>query len=122
VIVLRRPAADVVASLMRLQLGVFEEASLTAAMRRLDRKLDQIEACVPGVLRVEFDELADEAGCRRLWEHCLPYPFDTTWYGWVAAATPGQYGLVAPLAAYRPQLENRRLARHRIIVDMPGRA
>jgi hypothetical protein len=121
VIVLRRPVADVVASLMRLKLGVFEEASLTAVMRRLDRKLDQIEARVPGAIRVQFDELASEAGCRRLWEHCLPYPFDATWYGWLTSVNiQVNMGLVLRyFAAHRPQLDKlAQLARHRIVANM----
>jgi hypothetical protein len=82
-IVIRRPVADVVESLMRLDLG-FDRAPMTAAMVRLDRKLDQIEARVPGCLSVRFDDLADEATCARLFEHCLPYQHDPAWFATMA--------------------------------------
>jgi len=121
VVTIRRPVADVVASLMRLGGEAFDETLLAIVMQRLDRKLDQVEARVPGVLRIEFDDLATEDGCRRLWEYCLPYPFDAKWYELLASANiQVNMGLVLRyFAAYRPQLDKlARLARHRIIANM----
>lgn len=84
VAVVRRPVADVVASLQALQLGAWDDASLTAAMQRLDRKLAQIAARWPDALSLTFDQLRDEAQCARLFEHCLQQPHDHAW--WAAMA------------------------------------
>ena len=75
VVVVRRPVAEVVASLMRL--GSFDQEALEADMKRLDRKLQQIERRVPGVLSVNYADLNDEAVCARIFEHCLPYSHDS---------------------------------------------
>lgn len=83
----RRPIADVVRSMMALDLrGVFQfdEAKLTRMMRRLDAKLDQIERRLPDVLSLRFDDLNTEAGCRAIFEHCLPYPFNQDWWRYFA--------------------------------------
>jgi len=121
VVTVRRPVADVMASLLRLGGPAFDATLLAAVLRRLDHKLDQIEARVPGTLRIEFDELATEDGCRRLWEHCLPQPFDATWHALLAPTNiQVNMGLVLRyFAAYRPQLDKlAQLARHRIIANM----
>lgn len=78
-VVIRRPVADVVSSLLRL--GVpFDRVQLVAAMGRFDRKLDQIERRVPGVLAVRYSDLTDEATCARIFEFCLPYQHDAAWW------------------------------------------
>ena len=84
VVVVRRPVGEVVDSLMRLELGCFEAGALTAAMQRLDRKLEQIERRMPDVLSVTYADLADEATCAAVFEHCLGLPHDPAW--WAAAA------------------------------------
>jgi len=118
-VVVRRPVADVVASLMRF--GLFDEATLTAAMTRLDAKLCQIEARLPGVLSVAFADLGDEATCGRIFQHCLGEPMPHAW--WEAAA-PVNVQINLPhmmrqFIAHRPQLEKlAQLARHRIIANM----
>lgn len=105
---------------MRLGLG-FDEAALAKQLRRLDAKLDQIERRVPGVLSMAFADLADEATCARIFEHCLPYPHDPQWWAH-CAATRVQINMALLLryfAAYRPQLEKlASVAKHRIIADM----
>ena len=82
VVTVRRPMCDVVDSLMRLM--PFERVGLERLVRRLDAKLDQIERRIPGVLSVRFSDLADEATCKRVFEHCLPYEHDPAW--WAACA------------------------------------
>lgn len=72
VIVIRRPVAEVVDSLMKI--GPFDRAVLETLMTRLDRKLDQIEARLP-CLSIRFDEL-DEEGCAKVFEYALGLPFD----------------------------------------------
>lgn len=83
IVVVRRPVAEVVASLMRLGIG-FDEQMLRAQMGRLDRKLDQIERRLP-VYSVAYDDLSSEATCAALFEHCLPYPHDHDWWAHCAA-------------------------------------
>lgn len=78
-VTIRRPVEQVVDSLLRLGIG-FEKESLTKAMVKFDRKLDQIEHRVPGVLSVKFDELEQESVCARIFEHCLPYRHDSDWW------------------------------------------
>lgn len=83
VLVVRRPVAEVVDSLMALDMrGVvtFDRKTLTRAIKRMDRKLDQIERRVPNVLSVRFDDLREEATCARVFEHCLPYAHDPDWW------------------------------------------
>ena len=106
VVVVRRPAAEVVESLMRLGLG-FERKALAANMARYDRKLDQIEARLPNVLTVDYTELDTEAACAAVFEHCLPYQHDPAWWARVSPVNV-QCNMRAMLRywqAYAPQLE-----------------
>ena len=125
VVVVRRPVPDVVASLMALNLGCFEPVTLTAAMHRLDRKLEQIERRVPGVLSVSYADLATEAGCRAVWQHCLPLPWDPPWWDAVSAINI-QINLahcIRYYSAHAPQLTKLgKVARHRIVAAMQPEA
>jgi hypothetical protein len=78
-VVLRRPVDQVIDSFIRTGLS-FDVPRLQREIQRLDAKLDQIAARVPGALSVTFDELADEANCARVFEHCLSLPHDSDWY------------------------------------------
>lgn len=117
----RRPVGEVVASLQAAMPGVFDTAATTAAMARLDRKLEQIERRMPSVVSVTFEELRTEAGCRRLWQHCLPYAWDAEWY---ARAAPVNLQVSLPklvryFEAHKPQMTKlAKLAEHRIRADM----
>jgi hypothetical protein len=100
-VVVRRPVAEVVASLARLGLAVDE-----ALIRRMDRKLDQIERRVRGAISVQFADLADEAVCAGVFEHCLPYQHDPRWFEMMAPLNL-QVNLRTVLRyydAYQPQL------------------
>lgn len=119
IVVVRRPVDEVVASLMRF--GLFDAAGLTAAMRRAAAKLDQVEARLPGVLRVDYADLADEATCARLFEHCLPYPHDPAW--WAACDRVNfQIDLrqmMRYFTAHRPQIEKLAAqAKHRMLAAL----
>lgn len=84
VCVIRRPVADVVASMLRT--GVeYDEGGLWREMRKLDAKLDQIASRVPNALSLDYADLVTEDGCARVFEHCLPYAHDRNWF---AAASP----------------------------------
>lgn len=78
IVTIRRPVDEVVRSLAAL--GVAFDASLEPLMRRLDRKLDQIEHRVPGVRSFNYADLKNESTCAELFEHCLPYKHDHTWW------------------------------------------
>lgn len=78
-VVIRRPVEDVLESLMHVGIR-FDVDRLTAAMHKLDRKLDQIERRLPNVLSVQYADLASETTCARIFEHCLPYRHDALWW------------------------------------------
>jgi GNAT superfamily N-acetyltransferase len=83
--VIRRPVNDVIDSLRAIGWSA-DGVAFRRILEAYDRKLDQIEARVPGVLSVSFDDLATEEGCSRLFEHCLPYRFDPEWWASLARA------------------------------------
>jgi hypothetical protein len=120
VVTLRRSIPDVVASLRRTGVA-FDDAPMTAILRTVERKLDQIEARVPDVLAVTYDDLATEAGCARVFEHCLGLPHDPTWW---AACAPVNIQvnfehLVRFFVAHKPQLEKlAKTAKHRCLAAM----
>lgn len=118
IVVVRRPVPEVVASLCAAL--DYNVPALTRLMRRLDAKLDQIERRMD-VLSVQFADLATEATCARVFEHCLPYPHDPTW--WAALAPVNvQINLALQVRQYNafvPQLEKLALtAKHRIVANM----
>ena len=116
---IRRPVAEVTESLLA-QLP-FDPPALMTQMRRLDAKLDQIEQRCPGVLSVSYAELATEAGCAELFEHCLPFQHDPLWWQRLAGVHL-QIDLAAMLRycqAHQAQLNKMAAtARHRIMADM----
>lgn len=120
-VLIRRPVADVVASLAALG---FDPVAVLPMMNKLDRKLDQIEARVPHVFSISFAELATETGCARLFEHCLPYRHDPEWYALMAPKNlqipfaP----LIRYMQAYQPQMQKLAdVAARRIITQMGPR-
>lgn len=120
VVVVRRPVDDVVESWMRLGMGMDCER-LTVHMRRQSAKLDQIEARVPGVLSVQFADLATEATCAHLFEHCLPYQHDPAWWASLADVNIqiNNRTLFRHYEAFRPQLEKLAAhAKHRTLAGM----
>lgn len=71
-VVVRRPLDEVVPAIINAARGfaTYDEAELRRIMRYQARCLDQI-AVQPGVLTVEFADLAHEDACGRVFEHCL---------------------------------------------------
>jgi GNAT superfamily N-acetyltransferase len=70
---------------------------------------------------VRFEDLATEDGCRRLWQHCLPYPFDARWHAMLDGVNiQDNLGLtIRYYHAHAPQLKKLAgLAAHRIRADM----
>lgn len=81
-VVIHRPIEDCVASMLATDIegvATYDEAIIRRSFRYGDRMLSQISQ-VPGVLSVEFDELATPLGCKKVWDFCLPYVFDEAWY------------------------------------------
>jgi hypothetical protein len=82
-VVVRRPVEDSVRSMCRVDLqgvGHYDPATLLRLLGRESRALDEI-AAQPGTLSVDFEALKDEVTCARVFEHCLPYSHDSTWWG-----------------------------------------
>lgn len=127
--VIRRPIDEVMASLWASGALHFDTVKMAKHLAMMDAKLQQFVHRRPGVLETTVAELGTEDGCRRLWEHCLPYPFDAAWY---AAMAPVNVQVSLPHArnyyyAHAPQLEKLRLiARHEMLrqfrrpVEMDG--
>jgi hypothetical protein len=105
---------------MRLNLP-FDPERLRRTLQHLDRKLDQIEARVPDVLSVRFDDLAREDVCAKIFQHCLPYPHDPAWWS-VLDQMNLQINLGHMLdyfRAYEPQLTKlAKIAKHTMLVQM----
>jgi len=78
-VTVRRPRADVIASLERFGLTGFE-----GEMERRDTFLDEI-AALPGTLNLSFDDLASADGCRKMFEFCLERPLDLDWWSHLQA-------------------------------------
>jgi hypothetical protein len=68
VVTIRRDPAEVVESLLRTGLS-FDLSTLERRIKRLDAKLDQIEARVPGCMSIRFEDLAREETCLALAGH-----------------------------------------------------
>lgn len=120
-VIVRRPVLDVVDSLLAAGLPVSDRHALWVAMRRLDRKLDQIKARVPGVLEVSFDDLRREETCARVFEHCTGQVLGSRWWRHMSAQhlTIDMQAMVRHYLAHRPQLERvGRLAKQRILAKM----
>jgi len=123
-VVVRRPVADVVDSLLALDMegvGNFDRTRLTQTIYRLDRKLDQIERRVPGALSVRFSDLTKEATCAAVFEHCLSLPHNHAWWSALAplnmqASMPA---LMRYLMAHKPQLDKLvAVAKHRTLASI----
>lgn len=73
-ITIRRNPDDVIQSLLKC--GTFDIPKMEKTIRYLDKKLDQIEARVPGVISYSYDDLKRESTCKAIFEHCLPFKHD----------------------------------------------
>lgn len=120
IVVVRRPVAEVVDSMMCLPGFAVERSVLQREMGRLDRKLDQIEARLP-CLSVRFDDLANEATCAAVFEHCLGLRHDPAhWALWAPINVQcDMRALARYVGAYRPAMEKlAKIARQQTLVAM----
>src|SRR5215472_6507993 len=120
IVTVHRPVAAVAASL-RCGGMQFRDEDMLPVLEHQAAKLRQIDRRLPDVLSVRFEDLADEACCAEVFEHCLQLPHDPVWW---AAWAPVNVQISIPhllryFAAYGTQMG--RLiaqARHRILADM----
>jgi len=118
VLVVRRQVEDVLASLARQGVA---GAAVESLIRAADRKLDQIERRVPGVLSVQFADLVREDVCAAVFEHCLQSPHDPVWWRkWDGQNVSGNLAAqVRYCQAYLPRmLKLARSAKQRMLVNM----
>lgn len=120
VVTIRRDPAGVLGSLLRTGIA-FDQGALKAMLAAMDRKLDQIEARIPGVLSVQFDDLTKEEICAKVFEHCLPYKHDPEW--WVLMNSQNLQcdlrSYIHECQTFAPQLEKvGRAAKQMILRDM----
>lgn len=122
-VVVRRPISEVVESLLR-QGFQFDAVEATRMIAQFNRKLDQIEARVPGTLSVTFDDLANESVCARVFEYCLGIPHNPDWWRLMAPLNlqTDINATVRYFQAYGSQLgKMAQVARHRMLADMRPR-
>ena len=80
--VVRRPVAEVVESFMALRhngLPLYDEPLLRRIMQHGARALERV-ARQPGVLTLDYADLATEDACRALWDRCMPHPWPQAWW------------------------------------------
>lgn len=124
VAVVRRPVAECVESLMRLNLhgaGAFDRAALAKALGRMDRKLDQVERRMPNAISIRAEDLSGRDARKKIFEHCLQIDYDELHGGRLAKQNIQCH--VASFfryeAAFRPQLVKlSAMARHAMFKDL----
>jgi hypothetical protein len=80
----RRPLEESIASCMALNATLprhrhYDPDVICRHLSHFNRNLDRI-AKQPGVLSIDFAELATEPGCARIFEHCLEQPMPRSWW------------------------------------------
>lgn len=127
--IIRRPIDEVMASAWRGGAPPFDVVRMAKRLARVDAKLVQFAHRRANVLCTTFAELGTEAGCARIFEHCLPYKHDPAWWQQLApvnmqVSIPHMFNY---FAAHGPQIEKLRLlARHEMLrqfrrpVEMDG--
>ena len=81
-VVVRRPVEETVTAMVRAghSVGIsYDERRLKKVMAYGERCLERISA-LPGVLTVTHQDLSSTEVCRRIFEHCLPYRWDQSWW------------------------------------------
>lgn len=80
VLVVRRPVSEVTESMMKFNISGMERPKLLENMKRLNAKLDQVEARYHNCISVNFDELGDFEVCNVIFQHCLGAPLGRQWF------------------------------------------
>lgn len=119
-VLIRRPIDQVISSLNATGIP-FNQPKLAEQMRRMDAKLDQIEARVPSAISVSFADLNHEEVCARIFEHCTGLPHDPKWFSMMSGLrlTCDLDALMRYFQAHLPQLERvGRLAKQRMLAKI----
>lgn len=80
VLIVRRPVAEVVESILKFNVSGMDSGKLADNMKRLNHKLDQVEARYPNCLSVNFNELSDFDVCQVVFEYCLGINLGEKWF------------------------------------------
>ena len=124
IVVVRRSVEDVADSLLRIDGVGFDRERLERSMRKLDRKLDQLTARVPGVLSVDYADLENEETCSKVFAHCLGFkPPNGHWAAWSPVNVQVDFrALVRYADAYGPAMERlANSAKQQILAEMSAR-
>lgn len=81
-VVILRPVNEVVDSMMNVDVGgvaSYDREKLQKGMEYGDRILRKI-AKDPNVLTISYADLDKQETCAAIFEHCLPYKFDKSWW------------------------------------------
>lgn len=81
-VVILRPLEDIMQSFLHLDtnnLVTWDKEKMHKVLERGCRELKKLSE-LPTTLSVNFEELATEQGCQKIFEHCLPYDFDKDWW------------------------------------------
>jgi hypothetical protein len=104
-ITIRRDPEEVIRSMQAL--GFSNSEVLRKQIYKLDCKLDQLERRNQQVLSFKFEDLTQEETCAKIFEHCLPYRHDRTWWQSMADLNLqiNMRALMRYMDAHHPQLE-----------------
>ncbi len=123
VVLIRRPVAEVVESLIALPGVTFDREKLETTIAYHDRKLDQIAARTD-CLSVDYADLNTAETCRKVFEYCLPHDFDEAhWEAWKDQNVQcDMRAMMRYSSAYAPALDRfAQIARHRSLTAMQQR-
>jgi len=121
VLIVRRPVAEVMESVLKQNIGGIDRPRLLDNMRLMDAKLDQAEQRLHNAISINFDELSDPEIAKIAFEHCLGLPFNYEWWqAWNAVNVQASLdGITRYIWTHREQLNRLgMMARHQMMVDI----
>lgn len=81
-VVILRPVEEAIESMLNTNthgMVTWDKDKMHRVMHYSDRQLRKLVTS-PDVLAIDYAELATEEGCKKIFEYCLPYPFDKEWW------------------------------------------
>lgn len=121
IVIVRRKPEEVFNSMLRIPGVSFDRERLARTIRRLDRKLDQVQWRMQNVLSVRYEDLSREEACASIFEHCLPYKHDKPrWEGLANINIQADFlAMMRYFIAFQPQMEKVALiAKHQMLAAM----
>ena len=79
-LIIIRPLEEVIESYLATDtagLVTWDTKKLRSVLSREYRELEKLSS---SVLTIEYKDIATEEGCKKIFEHCLPYTFDKEWW------------------------------------------